>query len=135
MSLLERYPIAGRSRVHAEYSSEQTNTSVVAAPGADKRLAIVLIAYSGAAAGRLSLVQDPAGTPATKWGPHDHAANSGICVGSDQVPVVVLDENKALGVTTTDTGNHTVDLVVLTLRVYPPWRREPLALPILVRLP
>lgn len=102
------------TNVNNNYSSAQTNTSIVSAPGANKRLVVVDIQYSRDTAGTMKLVEDPAGTPATKWGPHYFAANGGISAQKCYIP---LTANKALGITSTGGGNETVSLRVITENV------------------
>lgn len=89
------------------YSSAQTNNQLVAAPGANKRLVVVEIVFSHDTAGTVKLVEDTAGTPADKWGPHYQPANGNIVVARTYIP---LTANKDLGVTTTGTGNATISV-------------------------
>lgn len=98
---------ADTTNVNSNYSSAQTNAVLVNAPGANKRLVIVEITYSKDTAGTMKLVEDPAGTPATKFGPHYFSTNGGIALSKLYIP---LTTNKALGITTTGGGNETISL-------------------------
>jgi hypothetical protein len=105
---------AATSNTNNNYSSAQTNTSQVSAPGANKRLVVVEIHYSRDTAGNMKLVEDPAGTPATKFGPHYFPAAGGIDSTQCYIP---LSTNKALGVTSVGGGNETLTLRVITEEV------------------
>lgn len=89
------------------YSSAQTNAALTnaTAPGANKRLVIVEIMYSRDTAGNMKLVGDPAGTPATVFGPHYFPANGGMISTQCYIP---LATNKALGITSVGGGNETI---------------------------
>lgn len=100
--------------VNNNYSSAQTNTSQVSAPGANKRLVVTDIIYSRDTAGNMKLVEDPAGTPATKFGPHYFAATGGMVAAQVYIP---LTTNKALGLTSVGGGNETITLTVITENV------------------
>ena len=88
------------------YSSAQTNTSIVAAPGASLSLYITDITFSADTAGNIKLVEDPAGTPADVYGPIYIAANGGI--SRQLTNPIKLSANTALGVTSVNSGNHSV---------------------------
>lgn len=107
--ILDMYsaPASDTTNVNSNYAAAQTNTSIVSAPGSNKRLVVVEIAFSTDTAGTMKLVEDPAGTPATKFGPHYLTANGGIALHRCYWP---LSTNKALGITTTIAGNHTISL-------------------------
>lgn len=107
-------PAADTTNVNSNYAAAQTNTSLVSAPGASKRLVVVEIIYSKDTAGTMKLVEDPAGTPATKFGPHYFPASGGMVATKMYVP---LTANKALGITTTGGGNETITARVITENV------------------
>lgn len=100
--------------INNNYSSAQTNTSQQAAPGASKRLVVTKIVYSRDTAGNMRLVEDPAGTPATKFGPHYFPANGGMVAVDVYIP---LTANKALGITTVGGGNETFTCYGITENV------------------
>lgn len=95
---------ADTTNINNSYASAQTNTSQQSAPGANKRIVVVEIIYSRDTAGTMKLVEDPAGTPATKFGAHYFPANGGMVATKCYVP---LTANKALGLTSTGGGNET----------------------------
>lgn len=96
------------------YSSAQTNTSQQSAPGASKRLVVTKIVYSRDTAGNMKLVEDPAGTPATKFGPHYFPATGGMVAVDVYIP---LTTNKALGLTSVGGGNETFSCYGITENV------------------
>jgi ABC-type uncharacterized transport system permease subunit len=105
---------ADTTNVNNSYASAQTNTSQVSAPGANKRLVIVELCYSRDTAGNAKLVEDPAGTPANKFGPHYFPANGGMVSTQCYVP---LTTNKALGFTSVGGGNETLTMRVIVENV------------------
>lgn len=103
------------TRVNVSYSSAQTNTVLVNAPGSGKKLVIVDLYYTReSVAGNMKLVEDPAGTPVARWGSHYFAITGGISAPNCYIP---LDENKALGITTVGGGNETLSALVITENV------------------
>lgn len=105
---------ADTTNINSNYAAAQTNTSLVSAPGANKRLVLVEVIYSCDTAGNMKFVEDPAGTPATKFGPHYFPANGGMVATKCYIP---LTANKAFGITTINSGNHTVTGRVITENV------------------
>jgi hypothetical protein len=105
---------ADTTNVNTNYTSAQTNAVLVSAPGASKRLVIVDILYSRDTAGTMKLVEDTAGTPTAKCGPHYFSNNDGISHPKTYIP---LSTNKNLGITTVGGGNETITLRVITENV------------------
>lgn len=97
--------------INTNYSSAQTNTVLRVSPGAGKKLVITHIIYSRDTAGNMNLIQDPAGSPATKFGPHYFPATGGMVSEKVYIP---LSANKALGITTVGGGNETITLYGIT---------------------
>lgn len=98
---------ADTTNINNNYSSAQTNTSQQSAPGSNKRIVVVEIIYSRDTAGNMKLVEDPAGTPATKFGPHYFPATGGMVATKVYIP---LTANKALGLTSVGGGNETITI-------------------------
>jgi len=105
---------ADTTNTNNNYTSAQTNVQQIAAPGANKRLVVVDIHYSRDTAGTMKLVEDTAGTPVTKYGPHYFPANGGVVVSQCYIP---LSTNKNLGITSVGGGNETITLRVIVENV------------------
>lgn len=93
--------------VFEDHTSAQTNNSLVAAPGANRRIVITGIIYSALDAGTVKLVEDPAGTPVQKAQTVYVGATGGISAAYFSQPVK-LTANTALGFTSTGSTNHSV---------------------------
>jgi len=89
----------------ANYGSAQTNTEVIAAPGAGLSLYITDIILSTDTAGSIKLVEDTA-SAVDKVEVMYFAANGG-CVMPLRTPIK-LTANKNFGITSTISGNHSI---------------------------
>ena len=86
--------------------------SLMAAPGAGKRLVVREMDFSVNATVSIKLVEDHTGTPATVWGPHYFLPYAGIVKPQTYIP---LTANKSLGVDITGTAiNSTLDIRIET---------------------
>lgn len=90
------------------FGAAQTNTALVAAPGAGLSLYITDIIFSCDTAGNMKLVEDTAGTPVDKLEVMYFAANGG-CAISLRTPIKIT-ANKDLGITTVNAGNHSINV-------------------------
>lgn len=91
--------------INNNYAAAQTNTSIRSAPTAPVQIVITSFVFSMEGAGSIKLVEDPAGTPVTLYGPYYFAANGGaVAIGVKRR----LTPGKALGVTSTGAVNHSV---------------------------
>jgi hypothetical protein len=90
------------------FAAAQTNTSLVAAPGAGLSLYITDIVFSCDTAGNFKLVEDTGGTPVDKWEVMYFAANGG-CAVHLKTPIK-LTANKDLGITSVNAGNHSINV-------------------------
>lgn len=86
--------------------------SIMAAPGAGRRLVVREMDFSGNATLSVKLVEDHAGTPVTVWGPHYFLPYAGFIKPTCYVPITA---NKSLGVDITGTSfNSTLDIRIET---------------------
>lgn len=89
--------------------------SIMAAPGAGKRLVVREVDFSGNATLSIKLVEDHAGTPVTVWGPHYFLPYSGFIKPTCYIPITA---NKSLGVDISGTSfNSTLDIRIETENV------------------
>lgn len=93
--------------VNANYTSAQTNTSLVAAPGAKRRIIIDAVTITSNGAQTVSLLDGSGGT--ALWGPHYLDADGGTTLHSE-VAGCRLTLNTALCLTTVGTAGHTVSV-------------------------
>jgi len=99
--------VANAFRAAQNQSSAQTNTELVATPGAGKSLYITdIIISNGATEGNVKLVEDTGGTPADILEVMYFAINGG-CVINLQTPLK-LTANKNLGYTSVTCTTHSV---------------------------
>lgn len=99
----------------AKYTSAQTSTSLVGAPGANKQLAIIGLQYSASVIATMQF-QDTTLTSAPIWGPHYFPANGGIALAPGEV-IFRCSTTAPLYITTTGAGNHQIDVQYLILDV------------------
>ena len=91
-------------------ATTETDTVIKTAPGAGLSLYITDIIYTAAAAGTLTVSEDPGGgSEAVLLGPHQIAAAGGF-TKSYGTPIK-LTTNLALGYTMTGSGQHTLSIV------------------------
>lgn len=89
--------------------------SLMASPGAGRRLVVREMDYSGNATLTVKLVEDQGGTPVTVWGPHYFLPYAGFIKPQCYIPITA---NKSLGVDIQGTAfNATIDLRVETENV------------------
>ena len=93
--------------VTADYSAVQTNTELIAAPGADTAIYLTDIIISAGAAGTVKLVRNTA-SPSDVISPLTFADNGGAVINL-QTPIKVTD-NQNVGVTSTTSDNFSVTL-------------------------
>jgi hypothetical protein len=93
---------------NANYGAAQTDTVVVAAPGAGLHIYVASIAFSTAIAGNFYLHENTSGG-VHQFGPHYFDVNSGISHPGRRPPIKFAD-NKPVRITTNIAGNHTIDL-------------------------
>ena len=93
--------------VTADYSAVQTNTELIAAPGASKAIYLTDIIISAGAAGTVKIVRNTA-SAADVISPLTFADNGGAVI-SLQTPIKVTD-NQNVGVTSTTSDNFSVTL-------------------------
>lgn len=89
--------------------------SIMAAPGAGKRLVIREMDFSGNATLAVELYEDHAGTPARVWGPHYFLPYAGFIKPTCYIPITA---NKSLGINITGSAfNSTLDIRIETENV------------------
>lgn len=89
--------------------------SIMAAPGAGRRLVIREMDFSGNATLTVELYEDHAGTPARVWGPHYFLPYAGFIKPTCYIPITA---NKSLGINITGTAfNSTLDIRIETENV------------------
>ena len=93
--------------VTADYSAVQTNTELIAAPGASKAVYLTDIIISAGAAGTVKIVRNTA-SAADVISPLTLAANGGAVINL-QTPIKITD-NQNVGVTSTTSDNFSVTL-------------------------
>lgn len=93
--------------VTADYSAVQTNTELIAAPGADTAIYLTDIIISAGAAGTVKIVRNTA-SAADVISPLTLAANGGAVINL-QTPIKITD-NQNVGITTTTTDDLSVTL-------------------------
>jgi len=93
--------------VTADYSAVQTNTELIAAPGASKAIYLTDIIISAGAAGTVKIVRNTA-SAADVISPLTLADNGGAVINL-QTPIKITD-NQNIGVTSTTSDNFSVTL-------------------------
>ena len=93
--------------VTADYSAVQTNTELIAAPGADTAIYLTDIIISAGAAGTAKIVRNTA-SAADVISPLTLAANGGAVINL-QTPIKITD-NQNVGITTTTTDDLSITL-------------------------
>lgn len=89
--------------------------SIMAAPGAGRRLVIREMDFSGNATLAVQLYEDHAGTPVSVWGPHYFLPYSGFIKPTCYIPITA---NKSLGINITGSAfNSTLDIRIETENV------------------
>lgn len=89
--------------------------SIMAAPGAGRRLVIREMDFSGNATLTVELYEDHAGTPARVWGPHYFLPYAGFIKPTCYIPITA---NKSLGINITGSAfNSTLDIRIETENV------------------
>lgn len=94
--------------VNANYSSAQTNASLITAPGAGLRVYVLGIVFSTAVAGNFQL--DEGGGGAVQFGPHYFPADGGISFAPGR-PICRLPVNTALRLDSSIVGNHSITIL------------------------
>lgn len=90
------------------HTSAQTNNLLIAAPAiSGRRICVTGIIFSSEDAGTITLVEDPAGTPANVSQTIYVGATGGISAAKFDQPIR-LTANKALGFTSVTLTNHSV---------------------------
>ena len=93
--------------VTADYSAVQTDTELIAAPGASKAIYLTDIIISAGAAGTVKIVRNTA-SAADVISPLTLAANGGAVINL-QTPIKITD-NQNVGITTTTTDDLSITL-------------------------
>lgn len=94
--------------VNANYSSAQSNTQLIAAPGAGLFVYVLGVVFSTAVAGNMTL--DESGAGADQFGPHYFPANGGISFAPGR-PICKLPVNTALRFQSSIAGNHSITIL------------------------
>lgn len=106
-------PLPNNTRINRTYSLASM-ASLMATPGAGKRLVIRELDLSFTVTTSAKLVEDQGGTPATVWGPHFFLPYAGITKTDCYIPITT---NKSLGLDVSGIGAMGVDLRVETENV------------------